>query len=183
MNNYNNRRTKSYNGEMMERGKKGEEVVLDWLRSIDYYKEVIDMREFRVSQRLDVDCGIETIDGSIVLAEIKTDYNLGKTANFLFEVFRINHFANPDKVFYLGWTFRSPAKYLLYYSPNEYRVYQFRFEYLRQTIGKYVSQHKPRFHIEPTDDQKTTFNLLIPQAEFYGHVKAWSTIKLKEANS
>ena len=50
-------------------------------------------------------------------------------------------------------------------------------------IGTYVSQHKPRFHIEPTDDQKTTFNLLIPQAEFYGHVKAWSTIKLKEANS
>ncbi len=178
MNDYNNRRPKSYNGKLMEKGKKGEEVVLEWLRSIDYYKDVIDMREFRVSQRLDVDCGIETIDGAIVLAEVKTDYNLGETSNFLFEVFRLNHFANPDQVFYLGWAFRSPAKYLLYYSPNEHAVYQFRFEHIRQIIGKYVSQCKPRIHIEPTDDQKTTFNLLIPQSQF--KIEKWKLEKTHE---
>ena len=72
----------------MQKGRIGETAVLEWLNKSQAAKEIIDMREFRISQRLDVDCGIETLDGALVLAEIKTDYNLGRTNNFLFELFR-----------------------------------------------------------------------------------------------
>jgi len=143
---------------------------LEWLRKSPFTKEIIDMREFRLSQRLDVDCGIETLDGALLLAEIKTDFNLGRTNNFLFEVFRINHFVEADKVFYLGWAFRSPAKYLLYYSPHEHAVYRFTFKDIRKTIGKYVSRTKPQIVVIPTDEQKTTFNILVPRTAFNGKV-------------
>lgn len=167
---YTDRQVKSYSGELMQKGRVGEDVILKWLKKSPYTKEIIDMREFRMSQRLDVDCGIETPDGALVLAEIKTDYNLGKTNNFIFELFRINHYVESDKVFYLGWTFRSPAKYLLYYSPNENIIYRFTFKDIRETIGKYVAKNKAQIVIVPTDEQKTTFNVLIPQSIFNGHV-------------
>lgn len=157
----------------MQKGRIGEAAVLEWLRKSQSAREIIDMREFRISQRLDVDCGIETLDGALVLAEIKTDYNLGKTSNFLFELFRINHFVEADKVFYLGWAFRSPAKYLLYYSPNENMVYCFTFKSIREIIGKYISKTKPQINITPTDEQKTTFNILIPQSCFSGLVRRY----------
>jgi len=168
---YSNRESKTYSGELMQKGRIGETAVLEWLNKSQAAKEIIDMREFRISQRLDVDCGIETLDGALVLAEIKTDYNLGRTNNFLFELFRINHFVEADRVFYLGWTFRSPAKYLLYYSPNENSVYCFTFKNIRETIGKYISKTKPQIIIIPTDEQKTTFNILIPQSYFDGHMR------------
>jgi len=168
---YNNRQEKTYAGELMEKGRVGETVVLEWLKANKYLKDIIDMREFRISQRLDVDCGIETTDGSLVLAEIKTDYNLGKTENFIFEIFRINHFVEADKIFYLGWTFRSPAKYLLYYSPNENIIYRFTFENIRKTIGLYVKENKPKIVVVPTDGQKTTFNMLVPKTMFEGKIQ------------
>jgi hypothetical protein len=173
MSEYTNRTVKSYNGALMEKGRTGEEIVMRWLSNNPYCREVIDMREFRISQRLDVDCGIETVDGAIVLAEIKTDYNLGRTNNVLFEVFRINHFVSPDKVFYLGWAFRSPAKYLLYYAPHEKALYRFEFTSIRQIIGKYVSANNPRLQVTPTDEQKTTFNILIPFAKLEGKYKKY----------
>ncbi len=168
---YSQRLAKSYSGEMMDKGRVGETAVMEWLRKNPFTKEIIDMREFRISQRLDVDCGIETLDGALMLAEIKTDYNLGKTNNYLFELYRINHFMEADKVFYLGWAFRSPAKYLLYYSPDENAVYRFLFSNIRETIGQYVAKHKPQMNITPTDKQKTTFNILVPKDNFNGHVQ------------
>jgi len=177
MSEYNNRATKSYSGALMEKGRTGEEIVMRWLDNNHYCREVIDMREFRISQRLDVDCGIETVDGAIVLAEIKTDYNLGKTSNVLFEVFRINHFVSSDKVFYLGWAFRSPAKYLLYYAPFEKALYKFEFATIRQIIGKYVSANSPIIQVTPTDEQKTTFNILIPLTKLDGKYKKYDLSK------
>jgi len=168
---YSNRQIKSYSGDLMQKGKYGESIVLQWLKENPNVNEVIDMREFRISQRLDVDCGIETLDRSLVLAEIKTDYNLGKTNNFIFEIFRINHFVDADKVFYLGWVFRSPAKYLFYYSPNENIIYRFTFKNIRETIGQYIAKGKPQIISVPTDEQKTTFNILIPQYLFNNKIQ------------
>jgi hypothetical protein len=164
------KKEKSYNGELMEKGKKAEEIVLNWLRNNKNIKEIIDFREWRLTQRLDVDCGIETIDGKIMLAEIKSDKYLGNSNNFLFETFRINHFIHPDSIFYLGWAWRSPAKYLFYYSPKENAVYRFLFSNVRLGIGKYISRcdknSNPKTSWVYTDKQKTTFNLLIPIKEF-----------------
>jgi len=105
---------KSYNGKLMDTGKKAEEIVIKWLESLkESVRDVIDVREWRITQRLDADIIIENIDGKLRLAEIKSDRNLGITDNFLFEFMRINHFTKSDSIHYLGWVFRSPAKYLL----------------------------------------------------------------------
>ena len=64
-------------------GKRNEEIVMSWLNN--YAKEIIDFRDFRLAQRIDVDCGIETIDGNIILAEIKSDKWIKESGNLLFE--------------------------------------------------------------------------------------------------
>jgi len=160
------RANKNYNGSLMEAGKIAEEIVFKWLKENPYGKEVIDTREFRFSQRLDVDCGIEDMHGRIVLGEIKSDKWLGKSQNILFETNRINHFVPP--YFYLGWGWRSPAERLYYYSPHLNAIYVFKFTELRKQIGIIISQTSPEIlhgwiKIVTTDKQKTTFNFVIPE--------------------
>ena len=53
------RNEKTYNGKLMETGKNNEEIIIKWLNQ--YGKNIIDFREFRLAQRIDVDCGIETM--------------------------------------------------------------------------------------------------------------------------
>ena len=55
----------------MEIARTNEEIILEWLKGSQ--RSVIDFREFRLAQRIDVDFGIETVDGRMVLAEIKSD--------------------------------------------------------------------------------------------------------------
>lgn len=112
---------KSYDGLLMAKGRRNEDIIMDWLKTLPY-KEIFDFREYRFSQRLDVDCGIETIDGTIVLAEIKSDHLITESGNLLFECFRINHFIGPDKMFYLGWGFRSPAQKLIVRNPEQEKL-------------------------------------------------------------
>lgn len=156
---------KSYNGELMEVGKKNEVIIIQWLRSC--YNDIIDMREFKVAQRCDVDCGIETIDGKIVLAELKSDKWIGEKGNLCFEDHRINHFVD-DKWFYLGWGWRSPAQKLIIRNPNSNETFIFSFKELRRRMGKIISIYGKRLNvlIVETDKQKTTFNMLIPMNEF-----------------
>ena len=61
-----------YSGELMKKGKQNEEIILRWLASNSEVREIIDFRDFRLAQRIDVDFGITSVDGDIVLAEIKT---------------------------------------------------------------------------------------------------------------
>ena len=162
---------KSYNGELMNKGKKAEEIIIKWLKSLkDNVKNVIDVREWRITQKLDADVIIENIDGKLRLAEIKSDKNLGISENFLFEFMRINHYASSDSIHYLGWVFRSPAKYLLYYAPLKNEVYRFCFKDIREIIGKWIGDcdkyKKPWVDIIFTDKQKTTFNFIVNRKYF-----------------
>lgn len=170
---YNNRQLRSYNGEMMQIGQTGETVILEWLKSKKHIKKVIDLRDLEKFQRLDIDCYVETYDGSKAFIEIKTDQHLASSNNFLFEVFRINHFAPPDKIFYKGWAFRSQANYLIYYSLLDEIIYEFSFDTVRKVIGTYVAKEKPKINITLTDDRKTTFNFLIPKKVFEGKYKQY----------
>jgi len=158
------RQEKSYEGEMMGVGKKNEDIILEWLKRNS--KEILDFREFRLAQRIDVDFGIETIDGTIVLAEIKSDKWINELGNLLFECNRINHFVK-DKWFYLGWGWRSPAQKLIIRNPNTGETFIFDFAELRSFIGNYISRigRNLKTNITETDKQKTTFNYLIPMNE------------------
>lgn len=158
------RQEKSYNGKMMEVGKRNEEIVMGWLKK--QMKEVLDFREFKLTQRIDVDCGVETMDGNIVLAEIKQDKWIGENGNLCFECNRINHFAE-GKWFYLGWGWRSPAQKLIVRNGKNGETFVFDFNELRKFIGGYIAVHGKniKINITETDNQKTTFNYLIPMKD------------------
>lgn len=155
------REEKSYEGILMEKGKTNEEFILAWLK--EFGKEIIDFREFRLAQRIDVDFGIETIDGAILLAEIKSDKWISDEGNLCFEHNRINHFVK-DKWFYLGWGWRSPAQKLIIRNPQLGEIFVFDFPCLRALVAKYIAEYGKniRLAIVETDNQKTTFNLLVP---------------------
>jgi hypothetical protein len=163
------REEKSYNGDLMQKGTKNEEIILNWLQNDISSKGIIDFREFRLAQRIDVDFGIETIDGKIVLAEIKSDKWISRNGNLCFETMRINHFVD-DKWFYLGWGWRSPAQSLIVRNPETNETYIFPFLQLRRKIASYISEvgRSLRTNITETDKQKTTFNFLIPMNVLIG---------------
>ena len=174
------RKERSYEGELMKKGKENEEILKQWLLSSQKIKEIIDFREFRLAQRIDVDFGIETIDGNIVLAEIKSDNYISEKGNLCFEVYRINHYAK-NNWFYLGWGWRSPAKMLIVRNPKTNTIFIFDFFKLRSFIGKWISEMGSKLMYETiktkngirtkhqivieTDQEKTTFNYLIPMLD------------------
>lgn len=161
------RQTKSYDGELMNTAKSNEDIILDWLKG--NHRSVIDFREFRLAQRIDVDFGIETIDGRIVLAEIKSDRWVSNEGNLCFENHRINHFA-PGHWFYLGWGWRSPAQKLIVRNPFSGDTYVFSFSVLRRAVAKHIYTLGKRVNILviETDEQKTTFNYLVPMTDLRG---------------
>lgn len=160
------REEKTYNGVLMAKGKQNETSVLNWLNSRIQNREIIDFREFKLAQRIDVDFGIESIDGDIVLLEVKSDKWIKENGNLCFEQNRINHFV-AGKHFYLGWGWRSPAKKLLVRNPETCEAFVFDFEKLRMQIGIHIANagKNLKIAIVETDKQKTTFNLLVPMKE------------------
>jgi len=157
------REEKSYNGLLMEKGTKNENIIMDWLKTTN--RAIVDFREFRLAQRIDVDFGIETIDGTIMLAEIKSDKWISQQGNLCFECHRINHYSFGNW-FYLGWGWRSPAQKLIVRNPLSGDTFVFYFTGLREFIASYVAEQgrnfKTKINLVETDKQKTTFNWLIP---------------------
>jgi predicted nucleotidyltransferase len=155
---------RSYDGDYMERGKKAEEIVIAFLKRRPMVLNVIDFRELRQAQGADFDVGIVSIDGRVPLAEIKSDAYLGKTGNVLFEVLRINHTCDPDFSATLGWSARTPARYILVYAPSVEKIYQFDTNKWRKCFQKYTLETRKnmRISIVETDRIKTTINILMP---------------------
>lgn len=151
---------RSYQSELMKIGKSNEDIILDWLKKSPEAKAIIDFREFRLAQRIDVDFGIESIDGDIQLAEIKSDKMISESGNLFFETQRINHFAENHWA-YLGWGWRSPAQKLIIRNPVSGDAFVFQFQKLRIRVGELVSQRHYRLTTVYTDPVKTTFGLLI----------------------
>lgn len=161
------RQPKSYDGSLMKIAKINEDIVLEWLKSSQ--RSAIDFREFRLAQRIDVDFGIETVDGQIVLAEIKSDRWISSTGNLCFENHRINHFTT-EHWFYLGWGWRSPAQKLIVRNPSSGDTFVFHFHALRRAVARHIGTLGKRVTILiiETDEQKTTFNYLIPMKDLSG---------------
>ena len=163
-----NDKPRSYNGDYMKTGKKGEEVALAWLKNNPEIMGVIDFRNIREVHEADVDAGIRLYAGPVLLVEIKTDTYLGNTGNVLYEVLRINHHCPHQYAGYLGWSLRSPAQYLIFYAPNRKdgpALYKTTFEAYRKALQKYTQNHDLSVLTVHTDDQKTTYNVLVPELD------------------
>lgn len=170
-------KTKSYNGDYMEIGKLGEEIVIEFLKKRPNVLGIIDLRDIRVVHEIDVDIAIRLYQGQICLAEIKTDTYLGQIGykrrkNVINEVWRINHNSLPKYAGYLGWIFRSPAEFLIYYAPNciirnhlKPAIYIATFDNMRKILQNYT-KGKHEITVVQTDEGKTTYNILIPEQEY-----------------
>lgn len=159
----------SYNGDYMECGAGGESEAFKLLKSRIKVLGLEDLRNATEWRRKDADVRIIAIGGKY-LAEIKTDTWLGRTGYVLNEIFRIYHYSHPSKAFYLGWTFRSEAEWLIYYAPNREPTPAFyigRFNEIRGVFQQYTNEH---LHLKwlpvATDENKTTYNILIPEKEY-----------------
>ena len=155
---------RSYNGDYMAEGRFAEEVVMAFLKDYPGVIGIEDFRNLRAVHEADIDCAIKTADGRVTLAEIKSDRHLGITGNVLFEVLRINHTCQPDRAGYLGWSFRSPATYFLYFSPKLKKVFLCRANDLRQVVQAYTKEHRKAVRLDwvNTDAIKSTVNILLP---------------------
>lgn len=155
---------RNYDGHYMDVGKNAEKVVMEWLSNNPYVIGVNDLRSLREMREADVDCSLQLSDGRVVLAEIKSDYHLGVSGNVLFEMLRINHTSPPDRAVTLGWSGRSPAKWLLFYAPQSDSLYKCEFTELRRAFQKYTSESRKNTRIDyvVTDAIKSTVNALIP---------------------
>lgn len=158
-------KARSYSGDYMEDGMKAQDIVLDFLRNRPDVIGVDDLSQLKILQEADVDCMIKTRDGLVTLAEIKSDNHIGKSGNILFEVLRINHTATPDHAVTLGWSARTPAKYLIYYSPDLNKIYVITSDNLRKAMQKYTGEIRKYSRIDYvcTDNIKSTINILIPE--------------------
>ena len=156
---------RSYSGDYMKEGIAAQEIVLDFLRKRPDVIGVDDLSELKVMQEADVDCMIKTSDGLVTLAEIKSDKHIGVSGNILFEVLRINHTAQPDHCVTLGWSARTPAKYLIYFSPVLNKIFVISSNELRSAMQRYTKDSRKRTNINyvETDSIKSTVNILIPQ--------------------
>jgi len=161
---------RSYNGHYMKAGQAAEARVLGWLEVHSGVIGVEDLRGLRQMREADVDCSVQLVDGRMVLAEIKSDWHLGVSGNVLFETLRINHTAPPDRAVTLGWSARTPARWILYYAPQKDCIYQISTDDLRSGLQAYTSELRSRSRLSyvETDRIKSTVNVLIPE-RFVAH--------------
>lgn len=156
---------RSYSGDYMADGIKAQDIVLEFLRKRPDVIGVDDLSQLKVMQEADVDCMIKTADGLITLAEIKSDKWIGKSGNILFEVLRINHTTTPDHAVTLGWSARTPAKFLIFYSPDLSKIYVISSDNLRRAMQQYTrtARKDSKINFVETDQIKSTLNILIPE--------------------
>jgi hypothetical protein len=155
---------RSYDGDYMATGRKAEEIVMRFLRERPEVVGIEDWRDLRAVQEADVDCAVKMNDGTVTLAEIKSDVHLGVSGNVLFEILRINHTCLPERACTLGWSARSPAMYFIYYAPSVNSIYMCRVDALRRCVQAYTAERRDRtrLHWVNTDNIKSTLNILVP---------------------
>ena len=169
---------RSYEGAMMEKGKAGESIVWRWLQDHPEVIDVDDLRELRQMQKADVDFAIYNEDGTVYLAEVKSDQYLRMGGNVTFEFMRINHTAPHDKACVLGWTARTPARFVMFYASSEQHVYVFTTLVLRRMMQRFTQNKRPsrgewinalpemKMRWVSTDAIKSTLCFFIPLSEF-----------------
>lgn len=154
------RNPRDYNGALMNAGKQGESAALSFLLQSSGAR-IEDVRNHPEWQRQDVDFLLHYTD-RVASVEVKSDRYISRSGNVLFEIARAHHTANPCA--YVGWSVFSAAQHLIVFSPPDGLIYHFRFSDLRAAFQAYVldSGGKTRVSVVPTDDLRTTFNVLIP---------------------
>ena len=124
---------KSFN-KCLDKGKVGEEEIYNWLlkkEQLGNIKRVDDVRNDPVYQKKDIDFIITFFDNRKTYIDVKTDYLMYKTNNFVYE---------KEKRDYLGVNETSEAKFFLYYDIVNKKIYYVDVEKFKEYIHKnYIS--------------------------------------------
>lgn len=94
----------------MEVGKRGEEHIIEYLNNSDNIKKIVDVRDIREYQKMDVDFLVTFADGIERKIEVKTDTY--KSGNIYYEVI------SSEESDTLGCFEKTEADYLFYYFVN-----------------------------------------------------------------
>ena len=94
----------------MEVGKRGEEHIIEYLNNSDNVKKIVDVRDIREYQKMDVDFLVTFADGVERKIEVKTDTY--KSGNIYYEVI------SSEESDTLGCFEKTEADYLFYYFVN-----------------------------------------------------------------
>jgi len=146
----------SYNGAYMKKGLIGEEKGFSLIRC--FFGRLKDLRKDKEFRKKDIDCKF-ILDGREQFVEIKYDEHIGRTNNFLFETHRIYQKGN---TVYNGWFNRSKADWLMFWAPNQKRIYMFDFAELRDMIQYLSKEEKKDYEIE-SDEKKDTHGFLVSE--------------------
>lgn len=109
-------------------GKAGEDVVLDFLKVNGSTKNVLDVREDKLFQELDIDFIQETLYSELRKIEVKTDTLAHKTGNLAYE-HTSNKYYNT-----LGCFEKTKADYIFYYLSEIKSVYILKVSELRNYV-------------------------------------------------
>lgn len=148
----------NYSGNMMKKGKKGEEKVFNYLNTLDNIIHVIDLSEEQNFRTPDIDAVIITKKFIPYTIEIKSDARIDETGNVWWETHRMYDNAG----YYEGWVTRSKAEYLLIYCSKTDNLYIFNFELLRNKISELKKSNKFKSKSVQTNSECITFGELIP---------------------
>lgn len=155
-------RKRDYSGDYMAQGKSAESIVKKWLLGVGEVAEIQDVSNVKEYQEREIDFLITMRDGRKITAEIKSDLNTGKTRNVVFELLRVNHTARDDAAFVMGWSARSQAEHVFYFSVTENKIYSFTMAALRAAARAVFGGKSPKVVAIPTDSIKSTIVLLVP---------------------
>lgn len=117
--------------EMNSKGKLGEEVIANFLSSLGY--SILDVSNMKEYQHQDIDF---LIDSNITL-EVKTDFQISKTGNLLFEDVFFQEYGNIE-----GWLHYCKADYLVFYDVESKTAY-----WLDGAVMREVVPHRSDYRI------------------------------------
>jgi hypothetical protein len=168
--------TYDYDGELMRKGRNGEDYAILWLQAIYPNYNIEDVRDDVEYRRKDVDF-VLTLEydteqyrvNAKKRVEVKSDKWLDR-GNFCFEIMRIRHRSNQP--LYIGWSVRTCAHILLLWHDGTNTMYVVVHDELVKGLKRYA-QHCYTNNVAmnigtvSTDAARTTVNIYLPQR----HVK------------
>lgn len=153
-----------------EIGKTGETAITEYYRSRGV--SVVDVSDDKEYQKKDIDL---ILNGQTV--EVKTGRNIPRYKEIVVELV-----SNDSPDFYReGWLYSSEAEIIIYYSPQEKKMYQIRLEELRDYVDKNKDKLKQKRVIcnEYGNIMKPSILAFVPIADLEQNITAYRTITIE----
>lgn len=112
----------------LKTGEIGESVVLETLIKINGVEDILDVRDIKEWQQMDVDFLVFTNNNILIPIEVKTDNLAHSTGNIAYEVLSNKHYNTK------GCFEKTRAKYIYYYLTNTEKLYQIDVKRLRSHV-------------------------------------------------